>query len=364
MRLPIATVLALTLLAGACRSGENDQQQRAPLPAAESPRAATAAAEGPPSFAPLVRQAAPAVVSIAVVQASPDQQNPLLRDPFFRRFFDVPEQASQARLSSGSGVIVDGARGLVITNHHVVTNARIIDVVLPDRRRFQAELLGSDEAADVALLRLRGTNLPQLALGDSDRVAVGDRVLAIGNPFGLGQTVTSGIVSAVGRGVSSEGFESYIQTDAPINPGNSGGPLIGMDGTVIGINSAIFGPGANIGIGFAVPSATVRFVTDQILRHGTVRRGRIGIAFANPAVLPANANVPAGAPVASVEPGSAAARAGLRTGDIILTAGGLPTPTGAEVRNMVGRTEIGARLTLQVQRGSSRIEVPVVVEAR
>jgi serine protease DegQ len=366
MRLPkavnreVATFLAVVVLCG-CHARETEQGQRSSPPAADRPAAPPQALDDRAGFAPLVRRAAPAVVSVAVVQASPGQQNPLLRDPFFRRFFEAPQEAPQARLASGSGVIVDGPRGLVLTNHHVVENARAIEVALPDGRRFQAELLGSDEASDIALLRLRAANLPQLALGNSDAVEVGDRVLAIGNPFGLGQTVTSGIVSALGRGLSQEGYESYIQTDAPINPGNSGGPLIGMDGTVIGINSALFGPGANIGIGFAVPSATARFVMDQILRHGTVRRGRIGIVFANPAAI-ASAAPRTGAQIAAVDPRSAAARAGLRAGDVVVAAAGQPTPTASEVRNMVGRTEVGTSLVLKVQRGSNSFEVPVQVE--
>jgi serine protease DegQ len=357
----IAILLVFAVLGGSCHSGGNGQGQGKPSLSDERSAAAPRTADGPASFAPLVRRAAPAVVSIAVVQASPGQQNPLLRDPFFRRFFEAPGEAAQARLASGSGVIVDGRRGLVLTNHHVVSNARAIAVTLPDGRGFQAERLGSDEASDIALLRLRAANLPELALGDSDAAEVGDKVLAIGNPFGLGQTVTSGIVSALGRGLSQEGYESYIQTDAPINPGNSGGPLIGMDGTVIGINTALYGPGANIGIGFAVPAATARFVMDQILRHGAVRRGRIGITFHSPA---AGASPRAGARIASVEANSAADRAGLRVGDIVVAAAGRPTPTASEVRNMVGRTEIGARLPLRVQRGSQSFEAPVVIEAR
>jgi len=364
----VATLLLIAAFGNSCRPGETQQGKNtpspAPAPAATQPTAAAAAGDHGGSFAPLVRQAAPAVVSIAVAQVAPGQQNPLLRDPFFRRYFGVPDQAPQARLASGSGAIVDGQRGLVLTNHHVVNNAQVIEVALPDGRRFPAVRLGSDPASDIALLQLRGaSNLPQLALGNSDAVAVGDRVLAIGNPFGLGQTVTSGIVSALGRGLSQEGFESYIQTDAPINPGNSGGPLIGMDGTVIGINSALFGPGANIGIGFAVPSETARFVMDQILRHGTVRRGRIGVSFVDPAAT-LGAAPRTGAVIAAVEANSPAARAGLRAGDVITAAGGQATPNAADVRNMVGRTEIGGNLALKVQRGSGSSEMTVRVEAR
>jgi serine protease DegQ len=360
----VATLLALAAL-GACRSDESQQEQRAPSPTAERARSSPGTGEDGVSFAPLVAEAAPAVVSIAVAQASPDRQNPLLRDPFFRRFFDEPDEVPRARLASGSGVIVDGRRGLVLTNHHVVVDAQVIEVVLPDRRRFQARLLGSDEATDIALLRLPEPNLPQLALGDSDTVKVGDRVLAIGNPFGLGQTVTSGIVSALGRGLSQEGYESYIQTDAPINPGNSGGPLIGMQGTVIGINSALFGPGANIGIGFAVPSSVAQFVMDQILRHGTVRRGRIGVVLTDPSGLIAGTGAPPqGALVASVDPGSPAARAGLREGDLIVSAGGRATPSASELRNLIGRTEVGATLDLGVRRDQATLRAQVRVESQ
>lgn len=320
---------------------------------------------GPPdqrSLAPLVARAAPAVVSIAVLQSSPLEQNPLLRDPFFRRYFGVPEEALQPSLAAGSGVIVDSGRGLVLTNHHVIQNARAIEVALPDRRRFEAQLVGSDPLSDIAVLRIRGANLPQLALGDSDAVATGDYVMAIGNPFGLGQTVTAGIVSALGRGLSDTGYQSYIQTDAPINPGNSGGPLIAMDGTVIGINSAIFGPGANVGIGFAVPAITARFVMEQILEHGEVRRGQIGVAITETLPPPGGSAPPAaGALIAQVAPGSSAAAAGLRQGDIVVAADGRPTATAASLRNAVGLTQVGDEIRLIVQRGRERVEVPVQV---
>lgn len=314
------------------------------------------------SVAPLVSRAAPAVVSIAVLQSSPAEQNPLLRDRYFRRYFRVPDEALRPRLAAGSGVIVDARRGLVLTNRHVVDNARAIEVRLPDRRVFEAELLGSDQASDIALLRIRGTDLPQLALGDSDRLQIGDDVVAIGNPFGLGQTVTAGIVSALDRGLSEDGYESYIQTDAAINPGNSGGALIGMDGTVIGINSAIFGPGANVGIGFAVPATTARFVIAQILEHGEVRRGQIGAGIADTLALRGDARPPAvGALIASVQPGSSAARVGLRPGDIVVAANGRDIRTAMALRNAVGLTPVGNRLTLTVERAGERRDLALEV---
>jgi S1-C subfamily serine protease len=351
---------ALMLFTGACSREDEAGRNRT-----EGEGSAIPVTSVPPSHltvAPLVKRVAPAVVNIAVLQASPLEQNPLLQDPYFRRYFGVPDEALQPRLSAGSGVIVDGKRGLVLTNHHVVDKAQAIEVVLPDRRRFEAELLGSDEASDIAVLRIRGADLPQLALGDSNKVEVGDYVLAIGNPFGLGQTVTAGIVSALARGLSENGYESYIQTDAPINPGNSGGPLIGMGGTVIGINSALFGPGANVGIGFAVPAGTARFVMEQILEHGEVRRGQIGAAIADSLPPQGGARAAAsGALIAAVQPGSAAASAGIRPGDVVVAADGRGTPTASSLRNAVGLTEIGDRLTLTVQRRGERLDVPVEV---
>ena len=353
-KLGSGALLVLLLLAGACR--QNDQTgdgTAAPLdvePLHEE------------TLAPLVERAAPAVVNIAVVQASPAEQNPLLQDPYFRRFFGVPDTALDPVLAAGSGVIVDGARGIVLTNNHVVEGARQIEVALTDRRRFRAELVGTDPATDIAVLRIRGSDLPELSLGDSDRLQVGDFVVAIGNPFQLGQTVTAGIVSALNRGLSPDGFESYIQTDAPINPGNSGGPLLALDGSVIGINSAIFGPGANVGIGFAVPSETVRFVVEQILEHGEVRRGAIGVAITETLPPPGGAEPPAeGALIAQVGPGSSAAAAGLRPGAIVVAVDGEPTPTAVALRNAIGLTEAGARVTLTVQRSGERTEVPVQV---
>jgi serine protease DegQ len=354
-------VLVGSILAtGACRQSGNERSLN-------EQRSKMQQAAGPPdqrTLAPLVKRAAPAVVNIAVLQASPADQNPLLRDPFFRRYYGLPSTAAAPRLAAGSGVIVDARQGVVITNHHVVNDARAIEVSLPDRRQFDAQLVGSDESTDIAILRIPARNLPELPLGNSDALQTGDYVVAIGNPFQLGQTVTAGIVSALGRGLSRDGYESYIQTDAAINPGNSGGPLIALDGSVVGINSAIYGPGANVGIGFAVPANTARFVMDQILAHGEVRRGRIGAAITETSPPQGGAVPPvAGALIAAVAPGLSAAKAGLRRGDVIIAANGQRTPTASSLRNAIGLTEAGREITLTVQRGGERSNIPVRVIA-
>lgn len=232
-------------------------------PAGSAPVAVDAVPLSRLTLSPLVERAAPAVVNIATLQASPLEQNPLLRDPYYRYFLGIPDEALAPRISAGSGFVVDAARGLVLTNHHVVQNAQAIEVTLGERR-VEARLIGSAPAMDIALLQIPARGLKQLPLGNSDRVEVGDYVVAIGNPFEVGQTVTAGIVSALGEGRG--GRPAYVQTDAPINPGNSGGPLISMRGEVIGINSAIIGPGeGNVGIGIAIPSNDARKVMDAIL---------------------------------------------------------------------------------------------------
>jgi S1-C subfamily serine protease len=215
------------------------------------------------TMAPMLEQVTPAVVNIAVI-ARVVEDNPLLKDPFFRRFFGIPENApaqqDRRALAAGSGVIIDGAKGFVVTNHHVIKNAEIIAVTLKDGRQLKAELVGSDPGTEVALLRIPAGGLTSVPFGDSEGLKVGDVVLAIGNPFGVGQTVTSGIVSALGRsGLTADNYEDFIQTDAPINPGNSGGALVNSKGELIGINTAIIAPtGGNVGIGFAVPANMVQ----------------------------------------------------------------------------------------------------------
>src|SRR5882672_8710938 len=216
------------------------------LPAAAAQPLLDMAGKPLPTLAPLISQVTPAVVNISIKSRSAAEDNPLLRDPFFRRFFNVPDRPPQ-EMAAGSGVIVDARQGIVITNHHVIKNAAQVIVTLKDRRQFPAKLVGADPATDIAVLKIEAPNLTALKLGDSDQLNVGDFVVAIGNPFGLGQTVTSGIVSALGRsGLNIEGYEDFIQTDASINPGNSGGALINLRGELIGINTAIIGPsGAN-----------------------------------------------------------------------------------------------------------------------
>ena len=224
------------------------------------------------SLAPLVRKTAPAVVNIAVLQPSPAEQNPLLQDPFFRRYFGVPDAALQPAIAAGSGVIVDGDRGFVITNFHVIRNASAIEVILKDGRKFSAEPLGAAPSLALAALSIGAKALPTLPLGDSGKLQVGDYVVAIGNPFGLGQTVTSGIVSATERPLGQGDSRRFIQTDAPINPGNSGGALINLHGELVGINSALFSPSSseaaagNVGIGFAIPSNVVKQVITEAER--------------------------------------------------------------------------------------------------
>ena len=218
------------------------------------------------SLAPLVRKTSPAVVNIAVLQPSPADQNPLLQDPFFRRYFGVPDAALQPAMAAGSGVIVDGDKGFVITNFHVVRDAQAIEVTLKDGRKYRAQPLGVAPNLDLAVLKIDARGLPTLPLGDSRKLEVGDYVVAVGNPFGLGQTVTNGIVSATDRPLSTGDSRRFIQTDAPINPGNSGGALINLHGELIGINSALFSPttsesnAGNVGIGFAIPSNVVKDV--------------------------------------------------------------------------------------------------------
>ena len=308
-----------------------------------------------PSLAPMLSQVTPAVVNISVLQRDPAENNPLLRDPFFRRFFNIPDSQAQPQQSAGSGVIIDAARGLVITNNHVIRDAQQIIVTLKDRRHLKATLVGSDPGTDIALLRVPPENLTAIKQGDSDQLSVGDYVVAIGNPFGIGQTVTSGIVSALGRsGLGLEGYEDFIQTDASINPGNSGGALVNLRGELVGINTAILGPsGGNVGIGFAVPIVMARAVVDQLLRFGEVRRGKLGVSTED--LTPDSAKQlgitqTEGAVVVAVERGAPADKAGLRVKDVVTAAGGRPVRSSGDFRNRIGLTPIGEEIDITVLR--------------
>ncbi len=325
-----------------------------------------------PSLAPIVKRVSPAVVNIATRGTIRDRgpQNPLLDDPFFRRFFDVPPDSGPRERpfqSAGSGVIFDAKAGYIVTNAHVVENASEITVTLQDGRDLKADVVGSDEPSDVAVLKVKSDGgLVQIGLGDSGKVEVGDFVLAIGNPFGLQHTVTSGIISGLSRsGINPDGYEDFIQTDASINPGNSGGALVNLHGELIGINTAILSrSGGNIGIGFAIPVNMAHSVMDQLIKYGSVKRGQLGVSMytvtpdiAHSLGLP-NAM---GALVSQVVEGSPAEKAGIHTGDVITAVNGQPVKSNSELRNSIGLMRVGDKVEIGLLRDGKPLKVTAII---
>ena len=322
-----------------------------------------------PSLAPMVKEVAPAVVNISTRSTINVQQNPLLNDPFFRHFFQQkPNQQRRRSQSLGSGVVVDAQKGLIISNHHVVGKADEITVTLKDGRELKATLLGSDPEVDVALLQVPAVALSQIKFAESDQLEVGDFVVAIGNPFGLGQTVTSGIVSALGRsGLGIEGYEDFIQTDASINPGNSGGALVNLRGELVGMNTAILSPGGsggNVGIGFAIPSNMVQQIIAHLETHGEVKRGVLGVVtqdltpdLAQAFSIKANK----GAVVARVFADSAAAEAGMKAGDVVISVNDRKVRNSADMRNRVGLLRIGDKLKMRIIRDGKPLVLTAVI---
>jgi serine protease Do/serine protease DegQ len=323
-----------------------------------------------PTLAPMLENSKPAVVNISTRSQIRVQDNPLMNDPFFRHFFNLPEQPRhRSKQSLGSGVIFDAKQGLVLTNYHVIKGAEEITVALTDGRSLQAEVVGSDPATDVALIKIPAENLTALPLANSDNLRVGDFVVAIGNPFGLGQTVTSGIVSALGRsGLGIEGYENFIQTDASINPGNSGGALVNLRGELVGINTAIFSPGqntGNVGIGFAIPSNLVKQISFQLIEHGEVKRAYLGVQMQDITPELATAfDIPVGhgAVVTQVYKDSAAEEAGLAVGDIVLSVDGTKLSSADSLRNTVGLLMVGQSIELEVLRDGDTKKLTATVK--
>ena len=319
------------------------------------------------SLAPLVERVSPAVVNIRVSQTV-EQRNPFADDPFWRFFGgpNVPNSGSREVASAGSGVIVDAERGYILTNHHVVGDADTIRVSLMDGRDLEAEIVGSDAATDIALISVEPDNLTEMPIGNSEGVRVGDFVLAIGNPFGLGHTVTSGIVSALGRaGINPNGYEDFIQTDASINPGNSGGALVNMNGELVGINSAIISrTGGNVGIGFAVPTRIAGSIMRQILDFGEVRRGLLGVTIqdVNPEIAEAlGASVERGALISEVVTNSAAEESGLKVDDIIVAVDDDEITSASELRNAIGLKGSGESVDITYVRDGKTRETSAVL---
>ena len=319
------------------------------------------------TLAPMLATVTSAVVNISTEGRVELRFNPLFNDPFFKRFFNFPEQRRQRRTQSlGSGVIIDSKRGLIVTNYHVIKSADVIKVKLSDGRVFEAELVGSDSETDIAVMKIAAKNLVSLDLFNSDELRVGDFVVAIGNPFGLGQTVTSGIVSALARsGLGIIGYEDLIQTDASINPGNSGGALVNLEGKLIGINTAIYSQsGGNIGIGFAIPSNMTKEVMSQIIKHGEVRRGFIGAKFQDldrSLIEAFGLSVEKGAVVVSVSSGSPSDKAGLQVGDVIVALNGRVINGATDLRNRLGLERPGNLVILDCLKSEKTLKISLTI---
>ena len=322
-----------------------------------------------PTLAPMLEKVTPSVVNIAT-SGTVARQSPLFNDPFFRRFFDIPEHRRERRRTGlGSGVILDAKQGYIVTNSHVIEKADDIVVTLSDGRKLAASIVGRDPGADVAIIQVEADNLTAIKTADSSALRVGDFVVAIGNPFGLGQTVTSGIVSALGRsGLGIESYEDFIQTDASINPGNSGGALVNLRGELIGINTAIVGPGGgSVGIGFAIPVNMARQIIAQLIEHGEVKRGRLGFTAQDlsPELAKAfNIDQRKGVVVAQVEDDSAAQKAGLKAGDVIVAVNGNSVEDSTDVRNIIGLIRVGAKIEIDILRDARPRRLVATIEDR
>ena len=326
-----------------------------------------------PSLAPLLEEVTPAVVNIYSRTRVQVQMSPFADDPFFRRFFDFPSvPRERVQQSLGSGVIVDAAQGLILTNNHVIDNAEDIAITLQDGREFNGQLIGADRDTDLAVIQLdpkaldEGLGLSELQLSDSRTLRVGDFVVAVGNPFGLGQTVTSGIVSALGRsGLRGLEYQNFIQTDASINPGNSGGALINLRGELIGINTAIFTPsGGNVGIGFAVPASTARYVLDQLTRFGEVRRGSLGVEVQDiDEALRQALNIPGqvGVIVRGLDKDGSLAESGIELGDVILAVDGREIRRQQVLRNIEGLLPVDQTIQVAIWRDGQSRELAVTI---
>ncbi|KAF1013555.1 MAG: Periplasmic serine endoprotease DegP [Stenotrophomonas maltophilia] len=373
---PIPTLLTLALAAafgGFVATGVNahlDNRAAAATLALPTTAAlpASVAGQAVPSLAPMLEKAMPAVVSVNTKQVV-RVRNPFFNDPFFRRLFpDIPQERINESL--GSGVIIDADKGLVLTNHHVIENADDVQVTLADGRTVKAEFLGSDRDTDIALIRIPSDKLTALPLGNSDQLRVGDFVVAIGNPFGFTQTVTSGIVSAVGRsGIRGLGYQNFIQTDASINPGNSGGALVNLSGQLVGINTASFNPqgsmAGNIGLGLAIPSNLARNVVEQLVTKGEVVRGTVGIETQNLTPQLAQAlglSEIRGALVTRVLAGSGAAAAGVRQGDLVVMANNQRVDSAEALHNIEGLAPVGSTLSLEVRRDGKPLQLKAALK--
>ncbi|MBJ3814887.1 serine endoprotease DegQ [Shimwellia pseudoproteus] len=344
-----------------------------PLPVAAAIPSAVPGQGALPSLAPILDKVLPAVVSVQVqgaAAAAPDAADGQPPIPGIPGMPGMPPRGPQQFEGLGSGVIIDAAKGYVLTNNHVISQANKISVQLNDGREFDAKLIGGDEQSDIALLQLQHPqNLTQIHVADSDALRVGDFAIAVGNPFGLGQTATSGIVSALGRsGLNLEGLENFIQTDASINRGNSGGALLNLNGELIGINTAILAPGGgggSIGIGFAIPSNMALTLAKQLIQFGEVRRGLLGIRGTEMSADIAkafNLNAQRGAFVSEVLPGSGSAKAGIKAGDVIVSMNGKSLSSFAELRTRIATTEPGSSVKLGLLRNGKPLEVTVTLD--